>query len=138
MRRGNITIEMIVSCGLVAVVIGLSVQMLASTALERRYTERRAIALQEAANLIERASAIPYAEITTERLKDTTLSDDVRKILPEAVAVLTLHDEPANEASGGLAAKRVQVELKWMGAGHATEAPVRLSYWTYPLAGGTP
>jgi hypothetical protein len=127
---------MIVSCGLLAVVIGLSVQMLASTALERRYSERRAIALQEAANLVERVSAIAYPEITTQRLKDITLSDDARKILPDAVATLTLHEEPASAASGGLAAKRVQVELKWMGAGNSPEAPVRLSYWAYPLAGG--
>jgi len=138
MRRGNITLEMIVSCGLLAVVIGLSVQMLASTALQRRYTERRAIALQEAANLVERASALSYDEITMERLKEITLSDEVRKILPEAVAALTLLEEPASEVSGGVPGKRVQVELKWIGAGHVPEAPVRLSYWAYPLNGGKP
>lgn len=134
MRRGVVMLEVVVGCGLLAVLLALAVQLLSVTALQRRHTERRAIALEQAANVVERVSAVPYAEITPERLAAIELSPEVRQILPGGTARLFVDDE-----AGDVPAKRVRVEIQWTGAGGRTEAPARLTYWFYPPAeGATP
>ena len=126
-RRGVILIEVIVAAGLLVVLLGFCVQLLALTALERRATERRAIALQEAANLMEQTSTLPYEELTSEKLSQLGVSEEVAEILPGAKATLAVEDE-----AGEVAAKRVQVALEWQGRGKRTEPPVQLVYWAYP------
>ena len=125
MRRGMIMLEVIVGCGLLAVLLAVCVQLLSVEALERRNYERRAIALQEAANIIERVSAMPFEEITPQRLGDIQLSPEVEQILPGGAAQLFVEEE-----KGKVPSKRVRVEIKWGTAGR-TEAPVRLTYWAY-------
>ena len=86
-RRGVLLIEVIAACGLTAVLLALCVQMLSLTALERRHIERRAIALQEAANLIERASAMPFDELSDAKLAELTISPEVGKTATSEVSV---------------------------------------------------
>lgn len=134
MRRGMVMLEVIVGCGLLAVFLAVCVQLLSVTALERRDIERRAIALQEAANIIERVSAMPFEEITPERLADVQLSPEVRQILPAGVAQLFVEEE-----AGEVPSKRVRVEINWTGTAGRPEAPARLVYWAYPRPeGATP
>jgi len=72
-RRGVVLLEVVAACGLMAVLVAVCLQMLAVTAATRRTVERRAIALQEAANLLERASALAWPDITPERLAEIDL-----------------------------------------------------------------
>lgn len=125
-RRGVILIEVIVACGLAALLMALCVQVLTLTAAERRFVERRAIAQQEAANLIERVASIPFEELTPDSLQSLAIDPDVAKLLPDGLASLSLAEEP-----GTLPAKRVAVEVSWLGAGKRRELPVRLTTWRF-------
>jgi hypothetical protein len=133
MRRGVILLEVIVGCGLLAVLLAVCVQLLSVTAIERRESQRRAIALVEVANLVERVSAMPYDDVTPEKLNELSLSPDVEHLLPGGTAQLTVDDEP-----GDVPAKRVQVKIHW-GTGRHAPAPARLTYWVYrPAQGAAP
>jgi len=125
-RRGILLIEVIAACGLTAVLLALCVQMLSLTALERRHIERRAIALQEAANLLERASALPFDELSDAKLAELTITPEVREILPQAKSAFIVSDEP-----GDLPTRRVRLEIHWQGRGTRKEAPARLTFWAF-------
>jgi hypothetical protein len=127
MRRGVVLLEVVVGCGLLAVLLAVCVQLLSVTALERRDIERRAIAMEEAANLIERVAAMPYTDITPEALKKIKLSPDVEQILPGGSAQLSVDAE-----EGEVPAKRVHVAIQWSTPAGTTETPARLTYWVYP------
>jgi hypothetical protein len=126
MRRGIVMLEVIVGCGLLAILLAVCAQLLSTTAIARRNSERRAIALEEAANIIERVIAVPFADMTSERLADIKLSPEVQQILPGGVAELVVEDE-----TGELPSKRVSVKITWKGAAGRTEAPARITYWAY-------
>jgi hypothetical protein len=125
-RRGVILIEVIVACGLAAVLLAICVQVLTLMAVERRAVERRAIALQEAANLIEQATAIPFDQLTPQKLKGFSIDPALAAILPDAKAELSTDDEHEP-----LRAKRVAVAISWRGAGRRREMPVRLTTWVF-------
>ena len=124
--RGVLLIEVLAACGLTAVLLALCVQVLSLTALERRHIERRAIALQEAANLVERASALPFDDLSAAKLAELSLSPEVVAILPQAKSAFSVTDEP-----GELQARRVRLEIRWLGRGGREESPVRLTFWTF-------
>ena len=66
-RRGAFAaIELTVATILLVVAMTLAVQALGWVAAERRATERRAAAVREAANLMERLTARPFDQITPE------------------------------------------------------------------------
>jgi Tfp pilus assembly protein PilV len=126
-RHGFVLLEVVVAFGLLAVLIAVCLQMLSATAAGRRAAERRAVALQEAANIMERIAAMPWDQITGERLQEIELSPSVREILPGAAVNLTT--EAASDA--GPPGKHVGLEITWTNAVGDRDAPVRLSYWTY-------
>jgi len=133
-RRGSMLLEVVIASGLAAVLAMLFAQALSSVALERRHVERRAIALQEAANIVERVAALEWSQITSEGVTDIGLSPEIEHILPAAAAHLSVEEQP-----GEVPAKQVRVEIQWQGAAGQPEPPVRLSYWAYPRpAGGAP
>jgi hypothetical protein len=125
-RRGVFLIEVLAACGLTAVLLALCVQILSLTALERRHIERRAIALQEAANLVERASALPFGDLSAANLAELSLSPEVAAILPHAKSSFSITDEP-----GDLPARRVRLEIRWQGRGGREESPANLTFWTF-------
>lgn len=118
--------EVVVACGLAAVLMAVSVQMLTLMATQRRDVERRAIAQQEAANLIERVASIPFEQLTPDSLQSLTIDPEVARLLPAAKASLSLAAEP-----GPTPAKRVAVEVSWIGVGKRRELPVRLTSWVF-------
>ncbi len=126
-RRGVILLEVVAACGLMAVLVAVCLQMLAVTTATRRTVERRAIALQEAANLLERASALSWQDITPERLTEIDIAPSVREILPGAVARWSVK----TPAEPGPPATQVRVEITWINPAGQTDVPVRLSYWMY-------
>jgi hypothetical protein len=125
-RRGVILIEVIVACGLAAVLLTVCVQVLTLMAVERRGVERRAIGLQEAANLVEQASAIPFEQLTKEKLNAMSIDSALATLLPDGKAYFSVEEEWEP-----LPSKRVSVELSWLGAGRRREAPVRLTTWVF-------
>ncbi len=130
MRRGFSLIEIAVAAALLAVLIGVSAQMVVATNAQRPALEKRAIALQQAANIIERVTAWPWQDITAERLASVKLAPSVTELLPGAALKLSV--EPAVDAPPG---KHVRVEISWTNAAGGTDSPVRLNYWAYARPG---
>ncbi len=134
-RRGYLLVEVFVALAILAALFVLVIQMVSTTARERRANERRAIALEHAANLLERASAIPYEQLSAESLREMAISSDAGQLLPEGDVRWTV-DEEGSE----LPAKRVGVELTWRAPHGRSDAPVRLVTWAFPqseLAAGS-
>jgi Tfp pilus assembly protein PilE len=122
--RGLTTIEMVMATLVLGVAMTLTVQILGWVMRERRGADRRAIAVQEAANAMERLAAQPWDQLTPEAAQSEPLSPAALQALPGAelnVTVAAEADKP------GL--KRIGVQLRWRGRSSAYEAPVRLTSW---------
>jgi hypothetical protein len=126
-RRGSILVEIVIASGLAFLLLAVCLRMLSATANQRRLIERRAIALQEATNLLERATAIPYEQLDAQRLAELKLPDEAKQLMPGAEETYTVDVEQQP-----VQAKRVAVELRWKGDGGRPEAPIRLVRWYYP------
>jgi prepilin-type N-terminal cleavage/methylation domain-containing protein len=125
-RRGFTLLEMATATLLAAMAMTLTVQMLAWSGIERRAVGRRERALQEAANLMERFTALPYRAVTEQKAKTLSLSSEALDALPAAALEMKVTSESTEPA-----AKRVQIEIRWNGRSGEREAPVRLSAWVY-------
>jgi hypothetical protein len=112
--------------------MAVCLQMLATTAAERRAVERRAVALQEAANIVERIAALPWEQLTPERLAAMELSRSVQESLPGGVAQVSLEPVEADPR-----ARQIRVEITWVHRADNSQAPVALSFWAYAPRGGT-
>lgn len=126
-RRGYLLIEVFVACTILAALFALVINMVSITARERRATQRRAIALQQATNLLERASAIPHDELSSQRLAEIEVPADAMALLPHSAVRWTIEDEASD-----LPAKRMQIELAWQTSLGQREAPIRLVAWSFP------
>ncbi len=129
-RRGYLLVEVFVALAILAALFVLVIQMVSTTARERRANERRAIALEHAANLLDRASIIPYEQLSAESLREITTSTNAGQLLPESDVCWTV-DEDSSEVP----AKRVGVELTWRATHGRSDAPVRLVTWAFPQSG---
>jgi len=132
-RRGYMLMEAMAGAAVLAVLITVCLQMFASMTVSRRAAEQRALALQAAANTIERISALPWDQITPERLAEITLPPSTQEHLGGGNLKLTLRPL---ETVGP--AKQLQVEITWPNSAGGTDAPVRLSYWFHPQPGASP
>ncbi len=132
-RRAVALMEVIAAAALLAVLATVCLRMFAFSALERRTAQRRAVAMQEVANTVERVAALPWAQITSERLAQIELSPNVQQILPGGALKLSV--EPS---ATGPPARKVRVEITWTNAAGGVDAPVRLAYWAFPRPGESP
>ena len=123
-RRAFTIMELTVSLLVVATALAAAAQLLALAARHGLATERRALAAQEAANLMERIASRPFDEVTTEWVESLTLSEEARRRLPQP----QLQIEIAAETEG-LPGKRVLVEIQWRDRSGERSAPVRLAAW---------
>lgn len=120
-RRGFTLLELTLTVGMVAVAMMLTVRVLGWVAAERRATERRQYALQEASNLLDRLASRPFDRVTPESARAVALPEAARAALPGAELAVTV--------DGGDDTRRVAVRLRWRGRGGEWEAPVRLTTW---------
>jgi hypothetical protein len=125
-HRGFTIVEMIAASGLTAMLVTMCVQMLSSTAVQRRAAERRMIAVEEATNVTESLGSLTWEELTPERIAEYRLSEPARQILGGGDLKIAI--EPS---TSGPPAKLVRVEITWPSAGGGTDAPVRLSSWVF-------
>jgi len=125
-RCGISVLELLVAAVVLAVLMGLVAQMLTHLARQRRESERRMLAVQEVANVMERLAAEPLGDLTPERVQSISLSRQAERSLPGAelnIEVAVPDDQPN--------AKRIRVELRWQNLAGETVAPVRLTTWRY-------
>jgi prepilin-type N-terminal cleavage/methylation domain-containing protein len=126
-RHGGFTmIEVMAAMMLLAVVVGLSVTLLRAAAYQRAEIRQRHVAVQETASVIERLTALGWAELTPERARRVQLSDWARQSLPGArldVQVVPATNEPQS--------KCIRAALTWRDRTGALVRPVRLVTWRY-------
>ncbi len=132
-RRGFGLIEMAVGAMLLVAAMAVTAQVIAWVALERRAAERRERAVFEAANLLERVAARPWAEIESAPPAGLKMAEATTRFLPGSsldLKVASFADAPTR--------KRITVEVRWLDRSGRPEAPVRLVAWAYRPGKGTP
>jgi hypothetical protein len=113
-----------VSGVVLVLLMAVAVQLLAWVAAERRAAERRQWALEEAANIMDRITALPWDSLNSDRLSDVARSSQADSVLPEGNLLVELMDMP-----GEFASKRVVVQVQWQARPGQRVAPVRLTSW---------
>ena len=123
-RRAFTMVEVTLSVFLLAVAMTTTVQILGWVATQRRAIERRQWAIQEVANLMEHLTAEPWDRVTPDSARALTLSDEIRRKLPEPELKLDV-----DETEAGRGEKRLAIQLRWRNRSGTWEAPVRLTAW---------
>ena len=127
-QRGAILVEVGVALVVLSVAMILVAQMLAALGTQRRVAEQNALAQQEAANLMERLFATPWAELTQQAASQLNLSERCGPRLPGAS--LTAKVVPSD---GPPAGKQLTIEIAWRGSQGAPARSVRLAAWRYAV-----
>ena len=125
--------ECLVALAVLGVAAALLGQLLGEVAQQRRAADRQSVAWQEAANLLEQLSVIPFAELTPERAASVGLSELARQHLPDArleIAVTSAPSEPP--------AKEIRVALRWQDRSGRYGVPVQLTAWRHQREGSEP
>ena len=124
-RRGITLIELGVAVVVLIAVMTVTVHVLAGSIAERREAERREWAIQEASNVMERVTALPWDEIQPGSSASLRLSRRAREALREGSLSIHVAVDPSGEA------KRVNIEVQWANRAGGPHKPVRLSAWVY-------
>ncbi len=125
-RRGSLLLEMSIAAAMLSVAMAMTVKVLGYSGQQRRSAEQRQRALLEAGNLMERITAMPFDEVTAERVRRLSIARTVAESLPGAeLAVEVKEERPGPDRSS----RRVAVRLRWKGRSGEWEAPVRLTTW---------
>ena len=125
-RRGMSILEVTVTGVLLVTLLMICLQLLGATAAGRRAVRDRQTALLTSANLMERVCALPWSELTTDRVSQMQVPADVRESLAGAELEIDLA-----QADGQPNAKRITILLRWQGRPGRPEHPVRLVAWRY-------
>lgn len=118
-RRAMTAIEMITATSLLAMVMIFMMPLLLRVRQVDRATSRKAVALREARNLVERIRRGP-----SPRVPDLSEENDLRTVLPNAN--VDLRSEPVSDDPQTL---RRTLTLSWDEPGHVRRS-VELSWWT--------
>lgn len=125
-RRGFTLIEALAAAAVLMVVTGLVVKTVGWSVVERRAAARRLWAQQEAANIMERVTARPYAELTSDAAEDVELSAAAGRMLPDGQLDVSIED-----ATGALPARKINVSIHWRNPAGEHVSPVRLTAWVF-------
>ncbi len=126
-RRAAATIvEVTISMLLLTIMLIAVAQAMAQVVKQRRAVQRRLLATDVVANHMERAAALPWEELTAERMEAWRLASDVTDRLPDSK--LTFHVDATGENP---TAKRVIVELQWSNSAGDMVEPARLVTWRH-------
>ncbi|MDB5351529.1 MAG: hypothetical protein JWN86_2776 [Planctomycetota bacterium] len=121
-RRAYLLAETAVAGLLLGAAMVMTVKMLGWMAVERRSSERRGWAVQEAANAMEHLTALPFDALSSATARNAVrLSDSAGKVLPDASLAIEVSDD--------LAMKKVDIAIRWKGPSGRSESPVRLTAW---------
>jgi hypothetical protein len=118
-------VEVLMAGLLLGLAMFMAVSLLAGVAGQRRSVERRGWALQEAANAMERLSAIPFEQLSQEvATAQAKLSASAEKVLHGGQIEVKISDEKV-----GPPMKKIEVAVHWSATNGFKERPVRLTSW---------
>ena len=127
-RRGSLLVELALSAAMLIIAMGLTVKVLGWVGAQRRNWDRRQVAVQEVANVMERLTARPFESVTPESTRDIPLSARARQSLPRVELKVDVQE---NDKVGGPGSKRLAIALRWQGRSGEWDAPVHLTSWIY-------
>jgi hypothetical protein len=125
-------LELMAGAAILVGLLAVSLQFFHATALHRRTTRQREVAIEELANVMERLAAIRWQDLTTEKARQVQLSDVASRSLPGAALTIEVSQPAADKPL----AKRIAVALAWEDQSRRLGRPMRLSAWRYRNEGG--
>jgi Tfp pilus assembly protein PilV len=131
-RRAITLLEVMVAGVLVGAITVLCLQVLGAATTQRRAVETEQTAVREAANLMERLTVTPWADLTPQGTEQVRLSQEALQSLPDAdlqINVTTTADQPP--------AKRIDLSLRWQNRNGQPQRHVELVAWVYAAASDT-
>lgn len=124
--RGVLLLEVLAAAALIAVLATLCLQLFGSSLAQRRALRYRQLAMQEAANALERVATRSWEELTPARLPKESLSAEAAKILPQGH--LNVEVLPADGPPEG---RQLLVSVDWRDGPGQEPLVVRLTAWRY-------
>jgi hypothetical protein len=121
-------LETSLACVLLVALAAVCVKSFAAAAAQRLAIDQRQVALREAANLMEKLTALPWNEI--DKAADKPFAEAAQKSLPKELDAAEIKIEIV-PAEGEPAAKRLTVSLRWQDKDNQWVEPVRLTAWRY-------
>lgn len=125
-RRGAVVMEVTMAllvCATVVIVIAQTVSMVAR---QRALAQRRHLASQEAANVMEKIAAIQWESLTQENVDSIQLSDRVEARVPDAKLTVRLSDDGSTEAI------KIRVSIACVSPFGSAGPAAELVAWRYP------
>jgi type II secretory pathway pseudopilin PulG len=135
-RTAYTIMELVAALAILAIVMTVVAQIGYFSLVERLRSTTRQAALEQAANVMESARAIPWDKLTADWAAAQQLPKDDGFILPEGR--LTVKVEPEKTLPS---AKRVTVEIRWVvqeGASERVELVGLVSARAVMITGGKP
>jgi prepilin-type N-terminal cleavage/methylation domain-containing protein len=119
----ELIVAMVVMGGLLTM-IGQSTILVSQ---QQRAVQQQQFALNEVSNIMERAFALPFEQLTSEAIDAWPLSPDCRQRLAGAV----LEGEIVESNTDGLTARRIRLALRWQSRTGGDSRQVQLTSWRY-------
>ncbi len=129
-RRGMSLMEVSTAIVLLGALATVVMQALEWTLVERRETDRREVAMLEAANAMERLAATKWESLSPRESAEKPLSAVAKQMLPSGrltTEIKAAGDDPA--------ARRLVVEVHWLNRAGEEARPVRLTTWVHERKG---
>jgi type II secretory pathway pseudopilin PulG len=127
LRSAFTFLELIGTCLLLGVLFSITVPMLLIVARERRSTEQRQLALQHAANLLERATQRGWSDLPPGDLAVPAADADLQIVLPGLERSLKV-----KQLEGERESRQITATLRWQTRAGPMASPLTLSAWVYP------
>ncbi len=129
-RTGSLLLEASLSVMVLTVALVGVAQLLAVAARQNREARWRAVATRELANVMERAMALSWEEMSDQRLAELQLSAEVDDALPAArlVKQLSSVEQPRP-------AKRLRLTIQYRNAAGRSIDPIALVAWKFQPGG---
>ncbi|NUQ66621.1 MAG: prepilin-type N-terminal cleavage/methylation domain-containing protein [Pirellulales bacterium] len=128
-RRGFSLLEALVSCLLLAALTTLCLELVGASANQRKAAALRQIALEEAANAMERVFARRWEELAPEATDKAALSREGKEALPGNAMMVRVQPSDAEPS-----AKQITVEVRWEPSRGKPSQQVRLVALRYRAA----
>jgi prepilin-type N-terminal cleavage/methylation domain-containing protein len=125
-RRAMTLIELTMSLMILGVAMVAVVQLLATTARQRRVASERRVALAEVANEAERIALLHWNQTAADKLSDWQPSADLAAVLPAArfsVEVTEQSEKPRT--------RQIRLQVTWSDSAGQPVDPVAVTVWKF-------